>query len=129
MTFDPTLPTLRDYIRFALNDTSNDADTEYLPDATYDAVIALYGGTDVASAATAPVLRAMADLAESAAIQLDQRIVTFGATGDMNIGWGDRARTLRAKAIAFRTRADLLDPPRRSGVFTITTIGELAVDA
>lgn len=42
MTYDPTLASERDRIRLALGDTSNDADTEILPDVTYDALLDAY---------------------------------------------------------------------------------------
>jgi len=125
MSYDPTLPTLRDYIRKATTDTSNDAATELVPDATYDAVIAMYGAD---SAFSYQGLRATADMSVQVAEILDQNIVNFGATNDMTIGWGDRAKTLRANATWLRDRADLMDPVIRRRLFTISTVGQMVVD-
>jgi arginyl-tRNA synthetase len=40
MSFDPSLPTVRDRIRLAVGDTSNDPETEFFGDATYNVIIA-----------------------------------------------------------------------------------------
>ncbi len=126
MTFDPALPTLRDDIRDYVSDTSNDPAIEFRPDVTYDAIIARYGATTMDSTAG---YRATADMAERVATTLDMKVNGVTLTGDVAAQWTDRAKTLRANATRLRNLADTLDPPRKSSIFTITTVGQMSVDA
>lgn len=129
MTYDPLLTNPRDHIRLLVNDKSGDPATEREPDATYDAKIALYGGTVVNSAGWK---RAAADMAETIAAQLDQEMVSFTATGDMSISKSsDQAKTLRARAVSLRAEADALDAAasRKSTLFSIGVVSSMAVDA
>ncbi|MGB3330439.1 MAG: class I SAM-dependent methyltransferase [Thermomicrobiales bacterium] len=92
MTFDPTLPTIRDRIRSIVGDI-NEPPT--MPDATYDAVIAEYAATSWKLAA--------ADMAERVAVLIEQDPTSYTDVGVMAVGWGDRTRSLRALALRLRS--------------------------
>lgn len=96
MAYDPALPTTLDRIRLIVGDTSNDPDDELFPDETYLAKIAEYTNWK----------HAAADMAEAAAIQIEQDPTGFTAVGDMSISWSDRTRSLRTKAARLRADAD-----------------------
>lgn len=95
MTYDATLATTRDRIRFIVGDTSNDADAEYFPDATYDAEIANYDAWKLAAAS----------MAEAAAVKIESDPSSINLDGDLVASWQDRTRSLRAKAVQLRAEA------------------------
>lgn len=107
MSYDPTLPTTVDRIRMIVGDTSNDVTTEMFPDATYISSISMYTNWK----------RSAADMAEATAVELDRRRTSVSFPGDMSVGWGDTARTLRAMAIRFRREADDEDAADDGGLF------------
>jgi len=83
-TYDPTLATARDRLRFALGDTNVAAPLE--ADTTYDAAIAWHGETGA--------MRAMAEGLASRFAQKPDRI----SDGDFSVSWGERVKAWRALA-------------------------------
>jgi len=81
-TYDPTLASARDRLRFALGDTDAAAPLE--ADTTYDAAISWHG--------EAGALRAMAEGLASRFAQKPDRI----SDGDFSVSWGERVRAWRA---------------------------------
>ena len=81
-TYDPTLASARDRLRFALGDTNVAAPLE--ADTTYDAAIAWHG--------EAGALRAMAEGLASRFAQKPDRI----SDGDFSVSWGERVKAWRA---------------------------------
>lgn len=108
MTYDPTLPTIRDRIRKMIGDT--DASSEYFPDATYDAE--LVDGFNWKLAA--------ASMAESLAVVLEQRITSLTAVGDVSLGWSDRTRSLRLLSARLRQEAATEDATAIGDVTTVS---------
>lgn len=107
MTYDPTLPTTVDRIRLMLADTSNDVTTELFPDATYMAALAMYTNWK----------RAAADMAEAAAVKIEQDPSSVNFPGDIATSWSDRTRSLRARAASLRKEADDEDVADDGGMF------------
>lgn len=89
MTYDPSHPTRLDEIRFLVFDT---AEPPLVPDETIHA--ALVSEDDWRLAA--------ATIAEGVAVQLERRVTNVTMPGEMAVGWGDRARSLRALAARWR---------------------------
>lgn len=113
MTYDSALPTTRDEARLRLGDTSGTPTTspatEYLPDATYNAVIEAL--TDWRLAA--------ASLARSLAARAINQPSSFAAQGDMSVSWTDRAK--RWLEIAAALEAEVSSESSTLGtVYTIT---------
>ncbi len=82
MSFDPTLPTTRDSIRFALADTSGDPATEIVLDQTYDALLATFVDWRQAAVAIGG--------ATLAALQSD--VKSFALPGDLSVTFRDPSR-------------------------------------
>ncbi len=82
MSFDPTLPTIRDSIRFALADTSGDPATEIVVDQTYDALLATFVDWRQAAVAIGGAMLA--------ALQND--VKSYTATGDFSVTYRDPSR-------------------------------------
>lgn len=93
MSYDPSESEERDIIRGRVLDTSDDEDTEYLTDETYDAILARSDDWRVAGAEIALRIYRM----------IAARPVALGSDGD-NIRWSDE----RAKAI-LGARQEFLD--------------------
>lgn len=88
MSYDPTLPTDRDTARFWLGDW---ATTELLPNAQYDAVLALYGlepGT--------------AFLADGLAAKYAQEPDRVTLPSGLSVAWSERVRAWRDLAARLR---------------------------
>ena len=83
-TFDPTLATARDRVRFALGDT--DVANALEEDVTYDVTIARYGEGEA--------LRVMAEGLASRFARKPDRITD----GDFSVSWGERVKAWRALA-------------------------------
>lgn len=82
MSFNPTLPTTRDRIRFALADTSGDPATEIVADQTYDALLAAFPDWRQAAVAIGG--------ATLAALQND--VKSYTAPGDLSVTFRDPSR-------------------------------------
>lgn len=95
MSFNAGLPTSRDRIRMIVGDTSNDEETEFFLDETYDATIAEYSNWKIAAAV----------MAEGVAVTIEQNPSSFTAVGDMAVSWADRTRSLRDIAARMRREA------------------------
>lgn len=94
MTYDPSLPTTRDKIRFHATDI--DETNELMPDATYDTVIASYTSWK----------RAAADLIDAAADLIARKVTSLTSVGDASLSWSRNTAGLKAKAARFRQEAD-----------------------
>jgi hypothetical protein len=86
-TYDPSLSTEKDIVRFKVGDidvtTNADGRTNALrPDVEYLAVLDLHGDWRLATA----------DMAESLASQYAQEPDSFTATGDMSVSWKERVK-------------------------------------
>lgn len=90
MAYDPALPTKADEIRFLIADTGQ---PPLIPDATIEAKLAEFADWRLAAA----------DCAEALAVQLERDPTSFTEPGDVALGWGDRARSLRSLAMRLRT--------------------------
>ncbi len=97
MSYNAALTSTRDRIRFITGDIDETA--EVFPDSTYDAEIAMYTNWKWAAA----------DMADSMAVALDKRVNGVTLTGDVAAQWTDRAKTLRARAVALRKEAQSED--------------------
>lgn len=106
MSYDPTLPTIRDRIRSIVGDTAGIETDETFPDSTYDAVIELHANWKLAAA----------EMAEKVAVSIEQDPTSYTATGDMSVGWGDRTRSLRAVATRLRAEAAEEDQTTLTGI-------------
>jgi hypothetical protein len=84
VSFDPSLPSVRDRLRLQLGDT--DEGTELLPDDTYDAVYAYHGNSEAAT---------LVALAESLIAKFSQAASRINL-GDMEFSWRDRMTAWKA---------------------------------
>lgn len=91
MSFDPSLPAVRDRLRLQLGDTSGDAATELLSDAIYDAVYAYNGNSEV---------KTLLSLAESLIAKFSQAASRINL-GDMEFSWRDRMMAWKAIVVKF----------------------------
>lgn len=100
MSYDPTEPTPKDVIRGLAGDTSNDADSEILQDATYLAVMARWGvGSGVGEPMdTAGYYRAAAEILRRTAVQLQNRPSSISAPSDGSLSWASRTKALEDTA-------------------------------
>ncbi|MBS1716463.1 MAG: hypothetical protein JSS72_01875 [Armatimonadetes bacterium] len=90
MSFDPSLPSLRDHLRLALGDT--DSVSPLLADETIDAKLAAVG-----------YLEALAQLAEALAVEAAQDPSRYAEdSSGMNIQWGERVAAWRQLALDAR---------------------------
>jgi hypothetical protein len=80
MSFDPSLPSVRDRLRLQLGDTTGVAATEFLGDGTYDAVYAYNGNNEIA---------ALVSLAQALIAKFAQAASRINL-GDMSFSWRDR---------------------------------------
>jgi hypothetical protein len=102
VSYDPALLSARDRVRFAVGDTGA-LYPEFLPDATYDAMLATFNGDEQ---------RAIYAAAGALLTQVPQRITDVGTTVDLG-SWITQLRGLVAAqqqtavttAQAFRTRS------------------------
>lgn len=105
MSFDPALPTDVDWMRDRLGDTSNDPATEWKPDETYDAYLALHVDWRLAAAALAISLSNSPTMA----------LTSFSASGDMSVSWGDRRAHLLKVAADLRAEVSAEEWANGSG--------------
>lgn len=92
-TYDQTLPTARDRIRFSLGDTTVSPEASALiPDETYDALIIEHGETMATVVA-----------AESLAAKFSQNPSQVVLVGGKAFTWADRAKTLLELASRLRS--------------------------
>ncbi len=95
MVYDPALGSVRDTIRFALADTSDTA--PLCPDQTYDALLAVYADWEAAAQAATFIAGTFA-----------QKIVSFGESGGINVGWmAGRVQFYEERAIWLRSYQSL----------------------
>lgn len=80
MSFDPSLPSVRDRLRLQLGDTSGDPATELLLNTIYDAVYAYNGNSET---------RTLVALAEALIAKFSQKASRINL-GDMEFSWRDR---------------------------------------
>lgn len=90
-TYDPTLPTAKDRVRYALGDTNVAAALEQ--DETYVANLTLYSES-----------LAIAVMAEALAARFAQKPDSFGTDG-LNVTWRERVKTWLALATTMRANA------------------------
>lgn len=114
MSYDPSLTTQRDRLRFQLGDI--DPDAELLPDETYDAVLAQYANDERQSTIT------LATSLINRYAQMPNKVVTAGGSDvtwtNRVAGWQElikrlRAETERDQAVAASGLRTLR--PRRAG--------------
>ncbi len=86
MSFDPSLPGVRDRLRLQLGDTSGNAATELFPDTIYDATLA-YNGNDE--------IKTVVALAEALIAKFSQAATRINL-GDMEFSWRDRLKSWSA---------------------------------
>lgn len=86
MSFDPSLPTVRDRLRLQLGDTTGVEATEFMPDATYDAVYAYNGNKEPET---------LLALAEGLIAKFSQAASRINL-GDMEFSWRDRMTAWKA---------------------------------
>jgi hypothetical protein len=108
MTYDATLPTVRDQIRLIVGDTSDDAAVEFFPDDTYDATITANEDSWKLAAAA---------MAEAVAVKIEQSPGSLSSDGD-SISWQDRTRSLRAVAAQYRKEA-IADAASAAGITSV----------
>jgi len=104
MSFDASLPTLKDHLRLALYDI--DPANEFQPDTTYEAKLALYGAVEVESLA---YKRAKADMIEPVANAMDRQPSGINQQGVGGINWPEQAKTLRAMLDGLRKEIAAVD--------------------
>lgn len=80
MSFDPSLPSVRDRLRLQLGDTSGNAATELLADSIYDATYAYHGNGES---------KTLVALAEALIAKFSQAASRINL-GDMEFSWRDR---------------------------------------
>lgn len=80
MTFDPSLPAVRDRLRLQLGDTSGNEATEFLLDTVYDAALAYHGNNEP---------QTLVYLAEALIAKFSQAASRINL-GDMEFSWRDR---------------------------------------
>ena len=80
MSFDPSLSSVRDRLRLQLGDTTGDPATEFMDDATYDAVYAYHGNKEPET---------LLALAEGMIAKFSQAASRINL-GDMEFSWRDR---------------------------------------
>lgn len=80
MSFDPSLPGVRDRLRLQLGDTSGDAATELLLDDIYDAALAYHGNVE---------WKTLVYLANALIAKFSQKASRINL-GDMEFSWRDR---------------------------------------
>lgn len=101
MSYDPTEPAPKDVIRGWAGDTSNDVDSEILPDTMYLAVLSRHGAevTPGSATDTASFYRAAADLLRRTAVVIQANPSSISAPSDGSISWANnRTTALEAKA-------------------------------
>lgn len=86
MSFDPSLPTVRDRLRLQLGDTTGVEATEFMPDETYDAVYAYHGNKEPET---------LLALAEGMIAKFSQAASRINL-GDMEFSWRDRMKGWQA---------------------------------
>lgn len=86
MSFDPSLPSVRDRLRLQLGDTTGVEATEFLPDETYDAVYAYNGNKEPET---------LLALAEGLIAKFSQAASRINL-GDMEFSWRDRMTAWKA---------------------------------
>lgn len=86
MSFDPSLPTVRDRLRLQLGDTTGVEATEFMSDATYDAVYAYNGNKEPET---------LLALAEGMIAKFSQSASRINL-GDMEFSWRDRMKAWSA---------------------------------
>lgn len=113
-TYDNTLPTALDRMRFSVGDI-NFTDTEpagaLRQDEEYDAILLLQGDWRLAAA----------DMADSLAAQFAQSPDSFTATGDMSVSWKERVSTWLATARRLRT--EVADEAAASSTSSSMSVG------
>lgn len=92
MSFDPSLPSVRDRLRLQLGDTSGNAATELLADEIYDAVYAYHGNNES---------KALLALAESLIAKFSQTASRINL-GDMEFSWRDRMLAWKGIVVKFQ---------------------------
>lgn len=100
MPYNPLETTPKDVIRGWAGDTSNDTESEIVPDATYLAVLARYGADSSEGAATdtSPFYRAAAEILRRTAVQLQNRPSSISAPSDGSLSWASRTKALEDTA-------------------------------
>jgi hypothetical protein len=91
VSFDPSLPAVRDRLRLQLGDTSGDEATELLLDDIYDAVYAYNGNSEP---------KTLVALAESLIAKFSQAASRINL-GDMEFSWRDRMIAWKAILVKF----------------------------
>lgn len=86
MSFDSSLPGVRDRLRLQLGDTSGNDTTELLTDEIYDAVYAYHGNNEP---------KTLVALAESLIAKFSQAASSL-SLGDMSFNWRDRLTAWQA---------------------------------
>lgn len=125
MPYNPLELAPKDVIRGWAGDTSNDVESEIVPDATYLAVLARYGADSAEGAATdtAPFYRAAADMLRRVAVVLQSDPSSINAPGDGAIGWsGNRTKALELKAAELEAKADAIDADAAEGDWGVVTV-------
>lgn len=118
MPYDPQELTPRDVIRGMAGDT---AEPEWLPDETYDAILARRGVPAEGWASSPLFLRAGSEILRRVAIAIENAPSSFTAVGDMAVSWSNRTRTLRDLADELDGQAGAIEEDE-AGVIGYTRI-------
>lgn len=113
-TFDQTLPTDLDWMRFILGDMNMDAPLR--SDAQYQALLA----------SSANRYLACAEMAESLASEYAQQPDSFTAVGDVSLSWRERVKTWEARALQMRQLGG--SASAGSGAASLLTVREYEID-
>lgn len=95
-TYDPTLATALDRVRFAVGDVDVEDDAAIKPDTEYDAVILANDSEQ----------GAIAEMARALAAQVMQDPDSYSESGGISIRWGERIKTWLALADTASARAE-----------------------
>lgn len=107
MSYDDSLPTVRDRIRALVDD--RDVENERFPDATYDTTIAAHTNWKLAAA----------EMAHMVATAISNDPSSYTDAGVMSVGWSNRVQTLRDLIADYR--ADAADEATESTVAVATS--------
>lgn len=125
MPYNPLELAPKDVIRGWAGDTSNDVESEIVPDETYLAVLARYGADSAEGAAsdTAPFYRAAADMLRRVAVKLQADPTSISAPSDGSIGWGgNRTKALELKAAELDAKAAEIEADEAEGSWNVVTV-------
>lgn len=118
MSYNPNETSARDVIRGMAGDT--DTAAEWLPDATYDAILLRHGSPVSEWSSSPKFLRAAAESLRRVAIAIENDPSSYTATGDFSVSWADRTRSLRLMADDLERQAGDIEADEAGGLGFVT---------